>query len=131
MKLVSLIAIGIIGALLVLVIKQYKPEYAIIVSIATAVVLLAYIIGFVSPIVSEIKGIMQDVNVSEKYFIALVKAVGICYLTQFACDICKDAGQNAICLKIELAGRIGICAVALPLYKDLIEIIRAIIGKVT
>ena len=131
MELLWFVALGIIGAILALIIKQYKPEFAIMITVMVVVIMLAKLIGIVTPLVSEIKEMMREINVSFDYIVVLIKAVGICYLVQFACDVCKDAGQISISSKIELVGKIGICAVALPLYKDLLEIVRTIIGKVT
>lgn len=131
MNIVSVVALGLIAAILAVVLKQYKPEYAIAVSIIAAIVILAGVIGAVVPIVSEIKEMMNSASIPYQYITVLIKAVGICYITQFACDICKDAGQNAISGKIELAGRIAICLSALPLYKDLLSLTQTIIGKVT
>ena len=131
MNIVSIIAVGIIGALLSLILKQYKPEFAIVVSIVTAVIIFILIIGWLLPIISDIKSMLDRAEISYKYIYILLKALGICYITQFACDICKDSGQTAIASKIELAGRLAICIVALPLFTELLSLVETIIGKVT
>ena len=129
MDIISAAAIAILSAILAVVVKQYKPEYAIVVSLAATVIILLSVISVIIPIVSELRNMMDDVAIDYKYITVLIKAVGICYITQFASDTCRDAGQIAISNKIELAGKIAICLSAIPLYKDLISLIQAIIGK--
>ncbi len=131
MDIVYVIAIGVIGALFSAVLKQYKPEFAIAVSIVTSMIILIGVIGWIIPIISEIKDMMNRAEISYSYISILIKAVGICYITQFASDVCKDSGQTAIASKIELAGRIAICVSALPLFADLLSLVETIIGKVT
>ncbi len=131
MDIIYLVSVGVIGALLSLIIKQYKPEYAIVISIITSIFILIGVIGWTIPIVSEIKAIIQRADISLGYITILLKAVGICYITQFASDICKESGQLSIASKIELAGRVAICVSSLPLFAQLLSIVEKVVGKVT
>ena len=131
MDLISVVAIGLIAAVLSVILKQYKPEYSIIVSILAVVIILLGILGAVTPVIAEIKNMMNNVQIPYKYITVLIKSVGICYITQLVADICKDAGQTAISSKVELAGKIAICLLTLPLYRDLLSLTQTIIGKVT
>ena len=131
MNIISIVAVGIIGALFTIIIRQYKPEFAIISSIITAVILLSYVISIALPVISDIKSMINKTSISFKHLSILLKSVGICYLTQFASDVCRESGQTSISTKIELAGRVAICLISLPLFHDLISIIESIIGKVT
>ena len=130
MNIVSVVAFGLIATILAVVLKQYKPEYAIIISIAAVVVILISVISMIVPIISEVKTMIESAEIPYRYIMVLIKSLGICYITQFACDVCKDAGQTAVSNKIELAGRVAICLSAIPLYKDLLSITQTIIGKV-
>lgn len=131
MNIVSIVAIGIVGAILTVIIKQYKPEYAIFISIITVAIIMSNVISIALPIISDIKSLLNKTSISFEHLSILLKAVGICYLTQFVCDICKESGQTAIANKIEIAGRVAICFISLPLFHDLISIVETIIGKVT
>ena len=131
MDIISIAAVAILSAFLAVVVKQYKPEYALAVSLIASVIVLFSVVSFIVPIISELRSMMDNVAIDYKYITVLIKAVGICYITQFASDTCKDAGQTAISNKIELAGKIALCLSALPLYKDLIALTQTIIGRAT
>ncbi len=129
MDIISVAAVAILSAILAVVIKQYKPEYAVMVSLVASAIVLIGIVSVIIPIISEVKNMMDNAAIDYKYITVLIKAVGICYITQFASDTCRDAGQTAISNKIELAGKIAICLSAIPLYKDLLSLTQTIIGK--
>ena len=131
MNIISIAILGLIGALITAILKQYKPEFAIFISIITTVIILSYIISIVLPVISDIKSMINKTSISFEHLSILLKSVGICYLTQFAADACRESGQTAISTKIELAGKVAICLISLPLFHNLISVIETIIGKVT
>lgn len=131
MNIVSVLAIGLVGAFFAVFLKQYKPEYALVVTVLTAIFITVSAIGWVVPVISEIKGTLDDAGISYSSLSILIKAVGICYITQLTSDVCKDAGQASVASKIELVGRIAICVSAIPLYREVLSLVETIIGKVT
>ncbi len=130
MQWISIIFIGLIGSILIVVVKQYKPEIAVVLSIIVGVLMLISAVSLVNPILTEIEEITDKSNVSLVNISVLLKAIGICYVTQFVSDICRDSGQSAISTKVELVGRLAMCVVSFPLYKELISLIEEIIGRI-
>ena len=49
--------------------------------------------------------------------------IGVAYLIQFASNICKDAGENALSGKVELVGRVLILSVSVPVILDILDIL--------
>lgn len=131
MNVVSVLIIGVIGAFFAVILKQYKPEYALAVTVITTIIITFSAIGWAVPIISEIKGMLDNAKVSYKSLSVLIKSVGICYITQLTSDVCKDTGQVSIASKIELVGRIALCISAIPLYREILSLVKTIIGKVT
>ena len=131
MNIVTVAIIGMIGAILTVIIKQHKPEFAIYTSIITVVIIFSSVLGVALPIISDMKSMLNNTSIDFEHITILIKSVGICYLTQFVCDICRESGQTAIANKIEFAAKIAICFISLPLFHNLISVVEAIIGKVT
>lgn len=73
----------------------------------------------------EVIAINAKVNIV--YVETILKIIGIAYIAEFASQITKDAGQGAIASKIELAGKILILAMAIPILTLLIETIIQLI----
>ena len=58
-----------------------------------------------------------------EYLKLIVKIVGLAYLAGFGAQICKDAGENGIAAKIELAGKIFILTMGIPIMVGLLDLI--------
>lgn len=74
---------------------------------------------------------LEEIAINAKvniiYVETILKVIGIAYIAEFAAQITKDAGQGAIASKIELAGKILILAMAIPILTVLIETIIGLI----
>ena len=57
-----------------------------------------------------------------------MKTLGICFLTQFAVDSCKDAGESALASKVELAGKVTVVVMALPLFQSIASTAVSLVG---
>ena len=68
-----------------------------------------------------------NANVDSVYVETILKIIGIAYIVEFASQITKDAGQGSIAAKIEMAGKITIIAMAIPILTVLIEMILKMI----
>ncbi|MDE6595234.1 MAG: stage III sporulation protein AD [Oscillospiraceae bacterium] len=127
MKIVSIAGICITASVMCKLFSENGKEYALYIKLAAAAAVMSMIIIFVSPIAETIRNIYSRAGADEEYLTVLFKALGICYITQFACDICKDSGENALATQAELAGKISLMVIALPLFESLADIVARLI----
>ncbi len=114
MDITSIAGLGIIAAVLCVIVRQYKPEMALGISIACGVLILTSVIAMLAPSVSEIAELTEAAGLDEGWAAILLKALAVCYITQLSSDCCRDAGESAIAGKIELAGKAAIVVISLP-----------------
>lgn len=127
MKIVSIAGICITASIMCKLFSDSGKEYALYIKLAAAAAVMSMIIIFVSPIAETIRNIYSRAGADEEYLTILFKALGICYITQFACDICKDSGENALASQAELAGKVSLMIIALPLFESLADIVARLI----
>lgn len=118
---VSLAALAVVIALLAVVVRQYKAEYGMAVGVAGGILLLLLVIAQMSGLFDSLSDMIDRVGIRQEWLTLLLKALGICYLTQFASDCCRDAGETALASKAELAGRVAVVLLALPMLAQLLE----------
>lgn len=128
MLIFKIIGIGITGAALSLLIKQYKPELAISIPILTVAVIVMICVPYLRAVISAFEDIANRSGIEMAHMKIVIKIIGIAYVCQFASDICTDAGERAIASKIELGGRIAIITVSMPIMYNLLELISDIIS---
>jgi len=119
---------AVIAAIMALMLKAYKPDIAVIASIIAGIFLLVAALEYVTGIVSTVFEMADEFGFKSEYITTILKAIGIGYVVQFATSICKDAGESAIAEKVELAGRVLIVTLAIPLLVNILNIIRSIVS---
>ena len=121
------IGIGIVSTILILVLKEEKSEMALMCAIAASIIILLYIISQFTPIVNMINKLLDNAGINKEYLRIILKIVGISYMVEFGKNICKDAGENAIANKIEIAGKVVIISLSIPVVNSLVEIVSNLI----
>ena len=115
------IGISIITAVTVLFIKQFRPDYALLVTAAAGIVIMLIIISVFTDLLDDISELFEKTGVDSGVFSIVLKSLGICYITSFSADLCKDFGQTSLSGKVELAGKITILIITMPLIKQILE----------
>jgi stage III sporulation protein AD len=128
MDILSIVGLGLVVAAIAVVLRQHRPEFALLLSIAAGAFLLFQIVSMLTPVVEEMRGMMGSTDMPAEFAGILFRALAICFLTQIACDICKDSGESAISAKIEMAGKVAVLAVSLPLFRQVLAIVRSLVG---
>lgn len=58
----------------------------------------------------------------------LLKAVGVAVVGQIASRLCKDAGESALSYTVELAAKVGVLAVSLPLISKTLQFFEELVN---
>lgn len=127
MNIIAFVGTGIIGAVLSVVLRQYKPEFSIYITLITGMLMLGAAVTAVKPVIETVSGYLQIADPDTSYADVLIKSLAVCYITQMASDSCADAGEKSIAAKIELAGKFAIVLLALPVFDRLMEVIKQLL----
>ena len=125
--LVKIIGIGLIALVIVIILKQYRPEYTIYVSIISGILILFLAMEKLSGIINLLQSISDKTYINKQFLGILLKITGIAIVTEFAVSICADAGEKAIATKIELGSKIIIDSMSIPIISSLLELIIEIL----
>jgi stage III sporulation protein AD len=126
MYLVKIIGVAIFTTFAVLVLRPTRPEIAAVVGVAGGILVLLMFVDTLAGVVANMTKIVNRTGVKSDVFTALLKIIGIGYLTEFAAGICADAGNAGMGQKVILAGKVLILVLALPIVNNLIEIIAGL-----
>ena len=127
MIILKIVGFGILATLMVVILKENSKEVAIILIIASSIILLLSTVNYLKPIVSMIENIVSNSSIESSYILVILKITGIAYLIEFGKDICIDAGQNSIANKMEIAGKIIIASLSVPVITSVFEIVEKLI----
>ncbi len=117
-----------IGAVATLFIKKYAPEYAMLTAVVSGSVILILLLVSFSGVIDDIESIFAQAKLDDGILKTVLKGLGVCYLTNFATDVCRDFGQTSLGSKVELAGKVTVVLLTLPLIKMIIKTAVELIG---
>ena len=127
MDIIKIVGIGLVALVIIILLKQYKPEFAIYISLLTGVLILILIMDKLTGIVNLIQSIVNQSYINTEFITLLIKITGIAFLSEFAVSICKDSGEGALASKIEIGSKIIIISMSIPIISNLLEIILKIL----
>ena len=127
MDIFKILAIAVLTCVASLIVKQVKPDFANLVSLAGGVVILLLLINYISNILDVFRDLIDKANLSPTLFSSVLKIVGIGYLTEFTANLCQDTGNSSLASKVGLAGKIIILFLALPIITNLLDVIMGIL----
>lgn len=126
-EIIKIVGIGLIALVISIVLKQYRPEYTIYVSIVAGILILVFIMSKITGIINLLKSISDKTYINKQFLSILLKITGIAIITEFAVSICTDAGEKAIASKIEIGSKVIIIAMSIPIISSLLELIIEIL----
>jgi len=124
----SVCGAAVAASLLAVILKKQGMEYSFILTICAVTMLFVYILSSIVVSVDYIKGIFDRTEINKSYLTILLKCIGICFITEFTCDCCKDASQQALSGTVLLCGRISVLITALPLFTEFLSIALRLSG---
>lgn len=118
----------LIATVLAIVLRQYRPEYAVFVSLACSILAVVYLLQGIVQVMEALGGLLENAMLPEDLLQVVVKCLGVCILTELAANTCRDAGEQAIGAKVELAGKVTLVLVSLPLFERLLQLAERLLA---
>ncbi len=121
MEMMQLVLFGILASFIYIILKETQPSIALFIIIISSLIIFLFVIHKISIIIYVIKDLSSRASVPSIYMQTLLKIIGIAYVTEIGANIVKDAGMSALASKIELAGKLFILLLAIPIIQAVIE----------
>ena len=107
------------------VLRQYNPGYAVLAALACCMVLLWFVMQALGPVLSFVETLSQFSGF--EHLGTVFKAVAIALMAQSVQDLCMEAGQTALAGRVELAGKVAVLLAAMPLFTVLTDTLLALL----
>lgn len=127
MEIAQIVGIGLIGTILSVILKKQSPEFSLMVSIVTGVIIFIFVCSKLGQVIFILKQMADEAGVNTAYLGIVLKIIGISYIAQFGVQLCTDAGESSIASKIELAGKVLIMVVSIPIMLALLEMVTGLV----
>ena len=123
MDALKIVGFGIIAVILILIVEEQRKEIAIMISIVASVFIVMFIISEITPIIDFLNNLVNKSGINLAFLKVILKVTGIAYIIEISKNICIDANQNALAKKIEIAGKVIIVGISIPIITALLNIV--------
>ena len=127
MEILQIAGIAVSGMIIVSLVRAFKPEFAIYIVIATVIVILILCVTELTAVFQFLKSVYDEMSYGKDYFPIIIKVLVVAYLADFTAQLCNDAGETSIGNKVELAGKIIIFYLSLPILVSILELVNSMI----
>lgn len=127
MEVFRIIGVGLVTALTVLIVKQIKPDIAVVLGMAGGIIMILMLVDSLTNIVASFSSILKKSGLTTGIFSTVLKIIGVGYITEFSANLCADSGSSSIADKVLLAGKIIILVISMPIISNIIEIISGLL----
>lgn len=127
MDIFKVIAFTILSLILVITLKQTKKEIGVLVAIIASTMLLLSVLNGITSVIDLLDELIEKSGINKEYLEVILKITGIAYVVEFGKNICIDAGESALGTKLEMAGKVSIVVITLPVIVSVIQTVLQII----
>jgi stage III sporulation protein AD len=117
----QLAGIGLVATVIISVLRPHAPQFAMLVAILAGVALLYSVVGNMQSVIHTLSDLSATAKVDQGFLGTVLRIIGMAYIIEFAAQVARDADEGALAGKIELAGKVGIVVLAVPIITDVVE----------
>lgn len=121
MDILQIVGLGFMVTVLTLVLKEQKPLFAFLLTTFAGLVIFLLLLDQIRFVVKTLENLAEQTKVNTVFLKTVLKIIGIAYIAEFGAQTVRDAGQTAMAAKIELAGKLIIIVMAVPIIAVIIE----------
>jgi stage III sporulation protein AD len=119
----AILGVALVVTVLLIIVRKERPEIAVLLSVAAAGLIFTALLKNINQVLLVFNSLAMKTQLNLSYLKLIIKVVGLAYLAGFGAQICKDAGEGSMAAKIELAGKIFILSLGIPIIVGLLELI--------
>jgi len=127
MHIFQYVFLALAAAMVSLVLKQVNRELALVLVLVTGIGILIALLGHIAQIVRLVEDIARRADVGNLHLGTLLRIMGVAYVAEYGAQICKDAGEGSLSVKVELAGKLVILSLSIPLILVILDTILRLV----
>ncbi len=127
MEILQIAGLGVAAALLAMVVRGSRPEMASLLAMAAGALVFFLAVSRLGAVVTVMGQLVEKAGLAQDYLKVLLKVVGVAYVSEFAAQTCRDAGEDSLAAKVEMGGKVLVLAMASPIIVALVELVLEVV----
>lgn len=127
MEITSIFFSAVLVCAVVVVVSQVKSEFSFFIQLAAVVLILFSVFGNITQLFSQTKDLAVTADLNGSYIELMLKILLVALGGKVVCDICSDTGNRAVCTCVDIACKVSIMLLCLPMLSALLAICTELI----
>ncbi|WP_018923819.1 stage III sporulation protein AD [Salsuginibacillus kocurii] len=127
LDLLQMVGFGLVATFLALLIKEQQPAFAFLLTLFVGAMLFFFLMDYIEAALTMLDDLANHANIEPVYLETMLKIIGIAYVAEFGAQLARDADEGTIAAKIELAGKVLIFVMAIPIFRTLLETVLSLL----
>lgn len=116
------------GLFVSLLLKQSGlPVLSYLLALTVSALVLLRLLPLLAEIFVVFRRLAEGAGLSGQYLSIILKILAISYAAEFIASLCRDAGESAYAAKVELAGKISVMLLAVPVIVNILDAVLQIL----
>ena len=121
--------LALVGLTALVLLRHWKPEWAVFLRLAVTVVSLGVILTLLVGSLTYLRELTAGLGGDPTgMWEILLKALGIAFLTETAAAICRDSGEGGLAGWVEMAGKLELLLLSFPLIRTVLDTAAALLS---
>ncbi len=125
----QVVGVGLVTLVATLILNERLKEASLSVLLAGIVIILLLVFEPLVILWTSLREFGHISGIKFAYLELMGKVLGTAFLAGLAADIARDSGENALAAKIELAGKVVIALLSLPVLKAVLTGLLEVLPK--
>ena len=126
MDILFFLGFTLVSLVFITILRREYEEYAILLTIIVGTLIVLRLIGRLTELISAFTYLAKKAQINADYLALIFRVMGVAYVAGFGGQICRDANENTLALKLEMAGKIIILFMAVPVMVAILEMVLRI-----
>ncbi len=129
MEAIKFTVASIVCAVVCLILRQVRPEVLPFAEVASVIVIAAMLFERLKEAIDYLNDLIGNVSIiNDGYIFILVKVLAVAVVSKTGADICRDCGNSALAVNLELAGKVVIFVMCFPFLKTVVELAEGLLS---
>jgi len=122
MEIFQIVGLALTATMIIILVRQSRgSEAALLISLVVGATIFLLLLDRIGTVIRVLADLSQRAGINQFYLNTVLKIIGIAYVAEFGSQVCRDAGENAIASKVELAAKVLIMVLAIPIIVAILE----------
>ncbi|MBQ1981621.1 MAG: stage III sporulation AC/AD family protein [Clostridia bacterium] len=122
---------AILAVVVLLVLRQAKPEWGIPVRLAATLTAMGVILSLAGQVITTLSDLSTSLGTTAldgDSWTLVLRALGLAFLTEVTASVCRDSGEGTLAGWVETAGKLEILLLSFPLIRSLLSFVAEVLS---